>query len=84
MLSKPGCQLCIEAIALLRGLQLERRLAVEVENVQDDPAQYERYRDRIPVLVFDEHTIVEPPFDAKRIRAVLDRLDQEARIELRG
>lgn len=78
VLSKPGCLLCDKAVELLRGLQFERTLAVEVEDIQQDPQRFDQYRERIPVLIIDGRVELDPPHDAARIRSVLDRLDQEA------
>ncbi len=78
--SKPGCLLCDHAVALLRDLQFERTLAVEVEDITQDSQLWDHYHERIPVLVIDGTVSVDPPIDERAVRAVLDRLDREAAI----
>lgn len=75
--SKPDCPLCDLAVAVLRDVQFERTLAVDVEDIRTDLKLFERYRERIPVLVFDGRIMLDPPIDAHRVRGVLDRLDRE-------
>ncbi|MDI3298602.1 MAG: glutaredoxin family protein [Bacillota bacterium] len=54
LLGRPGCHLCEEAEALLRRLARELAprvpIALEVRNIEEDPALHERYFLEIPVV----------------------------------
>lgn len=51
--SKSDCPLCDKAEALLRKLQREFHYEIEVVDITQDQALFERYCFDIPVIVFD-------------------------------
>ncbi|MCW3032201.1 MAG: glutaredoxin 2 [Solirubrobacterales bacterium] len=48
--SKPGCHLCVEAIAVLRGLQEELGFELAELDITSDEQLHRAYFDRIPVV----------------------------------
>jgi hypothetical protein len=50
--SRPGCGLCEEMHAELARLPAAQGYALEVRDVDADPAARERYGHKIPVLLF--------------------------------
>jgi hypothetical protein len=51
--SKPDCELCREAEAVIRQVATRRRFRLEKKNILDDPALHEAYRTAIPVVHVD-------------------------------
>jgi glutaredoxin len=51
--SKAGCHLCDEARVLLEDLAADHELVLDEVDIRRDPALFERYRYRIPVIVVD-------------------------------
>jgi hypothetical protein len=51
LLEKPDCGLCAEVHRALRRVGLERPLEIERVDISRDPALFERYALRIPVVV---------------------------------
>ncbi len=63
-----GCHLCEQAEQLL--LQAGLAGAVDIIDIVDDPAAFERYRVHIPVLKVDEQELFWP-FDLAQIQQLL-------------
>ncbi len=72
--SKPGCHLCEIAHQLLQGLQREFDLTIQETDIRGDPALYEKYWDKIPVIVVDDRATLRAPIRVADVRAAL--LDQ--------
>ncbi|MGZ3681963.1 MAG: glutaredoxin family protein [Ktedonobacterales bacterium] len=51
--SKAGCHLCDEARAYLEELAAGRDIDIQEIDIRRDPALFERYRYRIPVILVD-------------------------------
>lgn len=51
--SKPGCHLCEEVDAVLARLAGEFRLRIERRNIMEDIADYEAFKNDVPVLFLD-------------------------------
>jgi glutaredoxin len=51
--TKPDCELCKEAEAVIRQVATRRRFRVERRNILTDPALLEKYRNEIPVICVD-------------------------------
>jgi len=72
--SKPGCHLCDEAATILRRLASEQILRWRAVDITTDPALFERFKFRIPVLEIDSGPILDWPTTVERVRkAVLTR-----------
>jgi len=55
----PGCHLCVEALATLRGLQAELDFALEERDITADDALQRAYFERIPVVTLDGEELCE-------------------------
>jgi hypothetical protein len=53
LLSKPGCHLCEEVLALIEELQPAYGFAIEETDITRDADLFARYRYEIPVLLRD-------------------------------
>jgi glutaredoxin len=51
--SKPGCHLCVEAMAVLRRLQGELDFDLEERDITTDEGLHRAYFERIPVVCLD-------------------------------
>ncbi len=70
--SKPGCHLCEIAHQLLLGLQREYALDIREEDITRDAALWDKYWDKIPVVVVDDETTLLAPIRVMDVRAALD------------
>jgi glutaredoxin len=57
--TRPGCHLCVDAIAALRALQAELRFAVVECDISRDEALHRAYFERIPVVALDGEELCE-------------------------
>ena len=71
--SKVGCHLCDEARALLDELAAEVDFELIEVEIHDDPALYERYKYRIPVVAINGVEALEGRFDQADLRVAMDR-----------
>ncbi len=71
--SKPGCHLCEITHQLLLGLNREFDLEIEEADITRDPALYEKYWDKIPVVVVDGATTLAAPIRVAEVRAALQK-----------
>lgn len=69
--SKPGCCLCDDARALLEDLAGEHDIALDEIDIRRDPALFDRYRYRIPVITIDGHEVLEGRIDAQDLAATV-------------
>jgi hypothetical protein len=68
---RPGCHLCDDARAALVRLQAVEPFALEVVDIEGDPALHARYLERIPVIALDGEELFDFFVDE---RALLARL----------
>jgi hypothetical protein len=71
LLEKPDCGLCAEAHRALRRIALDHPLAIERVDITRDPALYDRYALRIPVLVEGDRELDVAGIDDRAIAAWL-------------
>jgi len=69
--SKPGCHLCDVAKDVLVEVQREEPFVLREVNIEDDPADFEAYKESIPVIFVDGSKAFK--FRVTR-RELLDRL----------
>lgn len=69
--SKPGCHLCEIAHQLLLGLHREFELTIELVDISQDPSLYDKYWDKIPVIIVDNQTTLAAPIRVADVRAAL-------------
>lgn len=65
--SKPGCHLCDEARGYLEDAAAEHGIAYDEIDILRDPALFERYRYRIPVIVVDGAERLEGKIEAEEV-----------------
>jgi glutaredoxin len=71
LFSKGECGLCREAEEMLRRLGRRLSLELEIVDIEGDPALFERYRDRVPVVAVAGREIAAAPLDEELLRASL-------------
>ena len=69
--SKPDCELCREAEAVIRQVATRRRFRLEKKNILDDPALHEQYRLAIPVVHVDGQEIARHRLTAFALESAL-------------
>jgi glutaredoxin-like protein DUF836 len=71
LLEKPDCGLCAEAYRALRRVALDLPVEVDRVDIMKDPALFDRYALRIPVLTMGERELDAAGIDDRAIRAWL-------------
>ena len=69
LVTRAGCHLCEEALALLRGLGVEPRLV----DVDEDPELSALYDFRVPVVLRDGRVVGEGRLERERLAVALGR-----------
>jgi len=69
--SKPGCHLCEPVEEVILALRREREFGFEVRNIENDPADFERYKHAIPVVVVDGREIARYKLSRMQLEAAL-------------
>ena len=57
LLSKPHCHLCDEARAVVTAVCNELGVPWTEDSIMDDPALYDEYWERIPVVLVDDRVV---------------------------
>ena len=70
--TKPGCHLCIPVRKTILDAQQDTPFEFEERNILDDPADYERYRDAIPVVTVNGNEIAHYRLAASTLMLALD------------
>ena len=68
LLEKPDCGLCGEAYRALRRAALDVPLEIERVDITEDPAAFDRYALRIPVVVVGERELDAAGVDDRALR----------------
>ena len=71
LLEKADCGLCAEAYRALRRVALDVPLEIERVDITKDPALFDRYALRIPVVVVGERELDVAGVDDRALRAWL-------------
>ena len=71
LLEKPDCGLCAEAYRALRRVALDVPVDVDRVDITRDPALFDRFALRIPVLTMGERELDAAGVDDREIRAWL-------------
>jgi glutaredoxin len=69
--SKPGCCLCDDARALLEEWASEADVELDEIDIRRDPALFDQYRYRIPVIVVDGREALEGRIDGHALADAL-------------
>ena len=76
LIGKPDCHLCDVAQGVIDGVlaELDDRMVVTVEkrSILDDPQLYEKYWEKIPVLLIDGREHAHWHVDAAQLRTALE------------
>lgn len=72
-LTRAGCHLCEEALAVVSEVCTSLGQAWEEVDVDGDPALLERYNDQVPVVLIDGAQHAFWHVDEARLRAALSR-----------
>jgi glutaredoxin len=70
--TRPGCHLCVEAMADLRGLQGELGFELREYDIDGDEALLRAYFERIPVVVLDGEELFDFHVDETALRERLE------------
>ena len=63
LFTKVECGLCREAETMLQRLRQKLPLELEVVDIEGDPALYNSYWDRVPVVVVEGREVAAAPLD---------------------
>ena len=63
--TKPGCHLCEEAQDMLEDIAALTTYKLTEIDIRRDPAIFEKYRYRIPVIIINNDTIIEGRIEFK-------------------
>jgi thiol-disulfide isomerase/thioredoxin len=77
--TKPGCPLCDEAELLLEAAAHHYEVSVTKFNILANPALYEEYSRRIPVLIIGARTLEPPIREDQLAEAIRDAASRAAR-----
>jgi glutaredoxin len=70
--SRPGCHLCADAMAVLRGLQDELGFELSERDIDGDEALQRAYFERIPVIALDGEELFDYFIDEPLLRERLE------------
>jgi glutaredoxin len=73
LFTKPDCGLCEPVKQVIASVARRRRFRLEVRNILDDPADLERYKEAIPVVMVDGQEIARFRLTAHDLEAALSR-----------
>ena len=71
VLTRPGCHLCEEAVAVVESIVAETGDSYEERNVDRDPELLRRYSEQVPVIFVDGRQHDFWRVDPARLRAAL-------------
>jgi glutaredoxin len=69
--SRPDCRLCEEMLLALQSLPQARGIAVDLVDVDSEPAARRRYGHKIPVLLLGGELVCHGHFDAEEVSKAL-------------
>ena len=81
LISKPDCHLCDvarEIVDVVVADLPENDIEIEEVSILDDPALYDAWWEKIPVVLIDDHLHAHWRLDAARLRTALDAATQDA------
>jgi glutaredoxin len=70
--SKPECHLCDVVKEVISRVRARREFELEIRNILTDPADYERYKNDIPVVMVDGVEIARYRLSEQRLEWGLD------------
>ena len=76
--SKPDCCLCDEARETIERVRRDHPIELEQIDVTSDRALFDRYRERVPVVLVDGVEAFELRIEEQELRAFLDQSEKAA------
>lgn len=73
LIAKPDCHLCQDARQVVREVCAELEFTWVERSILDDPALYDEYWERIPVVLVDDKIVEFWRIDPERLRGVLSK-----------
>ena len=70
--TKPGCHLCESVEQVIDRVVSRRTCAVQKRNIEDDPADFQKYQFDIPVVLVDGKEIARHRLTVAELNAALD------------
>jgi glutaredoxin len=70
--SKPDCHLCDVMKAVVHSVRRRRDFELEIRNILNDPADFEKYHAQIPVLLVNGSEIARYRLREEQLEAALD------------
>jgi glutaredoxin len=70
--SKPGCHLCEIVEQVISFVKTRRPFNFEKKNIEDDPADFERYQHEIPVICVNGREIGRHALTAEALERALN------------
>lgn len=71
VLSRDGCHLCHDALAIVQEVARERHASVTVIDIDGDPELRRQWSDQVPVVLVDGRQVAVWRVDPERLRAAL-------------
>ncbi|HMS35489.1 MAG TPA: glutaredoxin family protein [Ignavibacteria bacterium] len=71
--TKPECHLCDEMKVDIKALKEEFKFDLEEVNIENDPVLFEKYKVKIPVLIFEGRIIAKYSIDKTKILKILSQ-----------
>jgi len=71
--TKAGCHLCEDARELLEEIAEDTEYTLTEIDIRTDPAAFELYRYRIPVIVINAETLLEGRIEAEELAQAFQR-----------
>ena len=69
--TKPGCHLCEPVEQAIRRVAVRRDFEFVLRNIENDPADYEKYKHDIPVVTVDGIEIARHRMTAEQLEQAL-------------
>jgi glutaredoxin len=69
--TKPGCHLCDPVRELILSVQRHRPFEFSIRNIEDNPADFEKYQHAIPVVLVDGREIARYKLSQQQLEAAL-------------
>ena len=70
--TKPGCHLCEPVAETIAQAAAQRPIRVEKRNILDDPAEYDRYKNAIPVVAVNGREVARYRLSLQDLLAAID------------
>ena len=73
--SKPECHLCDVVKEVIAGVKRRRKFELEIRDILDDPQDFERFKNDIPVVYVNGKEIARHRLSEARLNFALDEAE---------